>query len=100
MGFIAVIDQFEADCPSITLLRDGSLDSFDLVILRSKSSNEEGTFTADYARGRVINDERYPVGIEGYRGIPRSRTWRCCQGYVKLDSSSTISKEGVNAQTG
>jgi hypothetical protein len=100
MGVIAVIDQFESGCPSRTLLRDGSLDSFDLVILRSKSSNKEGTFTADYACGRIINDERYPVGIEGYRGIPSSRTWRCLLSYAKLDSSSTISKEGAYAQTG
>jgi hypothetical protein len=79
MGVIAVIDQFKSDCPSITLLRDGSLNSFDLVILRSKSSNEEGMFIADYARGRMINDERYPVGIAGYRGIPSSRMQRCRQ---------------------
>ena len=34
MGVIAVIVQFESDCPSITHLQDGSLNSFDLVILR------------------------------------------------------------------
>ncbi len=97
MVVIAVIDQFESDCPSITLLQDGSLNSFNLVILRSKSSNKEGTFIADYACGRTINDERYPVGIKGYRGIPSSRTWRCCQSYARLVSSSTISKEGAYA---
>ena len=100
MGVIAVIDQFELDCPSIMLLQDGSLNSFDLVILRSKSSNKEGTFTADYALGRIINDEQYPVRIEGYRGIPSSRTQHCRQSYARLDSSSTISKEGAYAQTG
>ena len=97
MGVIAVIDQFELDCPSIMLLQDGSLNSFDLEILRSKSSNKEGTFITDYACGRIINVEWYPVGIEGYRGIPSSRTRRCCQSYARLDSSSTISKEGAYA---
>ncbi len=100
VGFIAVIDQFESDCPSITLLRDSSLDSFNLIVLRSKSSNKEGMFTVDYACGRVINDAWYPVGIKGYRGILRLRTRCCRQGYARLDSSSTISKEGVNVQTG
>ena len=100
MGVIAVIDQFKSDCPSITLLRDSSLDSFNLIVLRSKSSNKEGMFTVDYACGRVINDAWYPVGIKGYRSIPRSRTRCCRQGYARLDSSSTISKEDVNAQVG
>ncbi len=100
MGVIAVIDQFESDCHSIMLLRDSSMNSFDLVILRSKSSNKEGTFIADYASGRTINDERYPIGIEGYRGIPSSRTRHCCQSYARLDSSSIISKEGAYAQPG
>ena len=100
MGVIAVINQFESDCPSITLLRDGSLNSFNLVILRLKSSNEEGTFIANFARGRIINDEQYPVGIKGYWGIPSSRPRRCRQSYARLDSSSTISREGVYLQTG
>ena len=95
VGCIAVIDEFESDRPGITLLQDGGLNRFNLIIFWSKISNEEGTFIANNARGRVVNNEQYPISIKGYRSVPSSRRQRCCQSNARRDRFGTYSKEGV-----
>ena len=95
VGCIAVINEFESDRPGITLLRDGSLNRFNLIIFWLKISNKEGMFIANDACGRVVNNERYPVSIKGYWGIPSSRRRRCCQSDARRDRCGTYSKEGA-----